>query len=59
MVELEAEGTGLTFEDLQKSFNSLVEMVMDHCLALNFFLAEDEGVCAVAKISCYTMLIHQ
>jgi hypothetical protein len=43
MVELVAEDTGLNFKDLQKSINSLAEMVLDHCLALDFPLDEEEG----------------
>jgi hypothetical protein len=31
-------------------------MVMDHCLALDFLLAEQGGVCAIANTSCCTYI---
>jgi inosine/xanthosine triphosphate pyrophosphatase family protein len=54
MVELMAEDTGLTVKDLQKFPSSLAEMVLDHCLTLNFLQAEKKGVCAVAN----NLLLH-
>jgi hypothetical protein len=46
--------TGLNFKDMQKSLNSLAEIVLDHCLALDFLLAKQGGVCALANTSCCT-----
>jgi hypothetical protein len=59
IVELVAEDMGSNFKDLQKSFNSLAEIVQDHHLALGFLLAEQGGVCAVVNVSCCNMLIPQ
>jgi hypothetical protein len=51
-MEFVAEDTGLTFKDLQKSLNSLTEIIFDHHLALDFLLAEQGWLCAVANTSC-------
>jgi hypothetical protein len=40
----------MTIKDLQKSTSSVAEMVLDHHLALNFLLAEQGGVGAVANL---------
>jgi hypothetical protein len=42
----------LHFKDTQKSLNSLAKMVMDNCLTLDFLLAEQGRVCAIADITC-------
>jgi hypothetical protein len=44
--------TGLNFKDLERSLNSLAEMVLDHRLALDYMLAQQGGVCAIANTSC-------
>ena len=40
--------------NLQKSLDSLAKVVLDNQLALDYLLAEQGGICAVANSSCYT-----
>jgi hypothetical protein len=55
-----AEGTSdqvaLAIKDLQRSLLSLAYMVMDYCLALDFLLAKQGGVCAIANTFCCTYI---
>jgi hypothetical protein len=43
MVEETSNKIGLDFKGMQGSLSSLAEMIMDHCLALDFLLAEKGG----------------
>jgi hypothetical protein len=54
VVEDTSDQVGLAIKDMQRSLSSLVSMVMDHHLALDFLLAKQGGVCAITNISCYT-----
>jgi hypothetical protein len=54
VVEDTSDQVGLAIKDMQRSLSSLACMVMDHSLALDFLLAKQEGVCAIANISCCT-----
>ncbi|XP_037690775.1 endogenous retrovirus group V member 2 Env polyprotein-like [Choloepus didactylus] len=47
-----AQETGQDFQLLQKSLDSLPKMVLDHRIALDYLLAEQGGVCALANTSC-------
>jgi hypothetical protein len=51
---VEDTSVGLAIEDMQRSLSSLACMVMDHHLALDFLLAKQGGVCAMANTSCCT-----
>jgi hypothetical protein len=54
------EGTsdqvGLAIKNMQRSLSSLACMVIDHHLALDFLLAKQGGVCAMANTSCCTYI---
>jgi hypothetical protein len=54
VVEDISDQVGLTIKDTQRSLSSLVYMVMDHHLALDFLLAKQRGLCTMANTSCYT-----
>lgn len=41
---------------MQKSLGSLAKMVVDHAIALDFLLAEQGRVCAIANTSCCTWI---
>jgi hypothetical protein len=56
VVEGTSDQVGITIKDMQGSLSSLACMVMDHCLALDFLLAKQEGVCAITNTSCCTYL---
>lgn len=47
-----AEDSGQGLEALQTSLDSLANQVMDKSVALDFLLAEQGGVCALANTSC-------
>jgi hypothetical protein len=47
---------GLNFKDMQKSLNSLDKMVLDYHLTLDFLLAKQGRVCALANTSCCTYI---
>jgi hypothetical protein len=46
----------LAIRNMQRSLLSLVCMVVDHCLALDFLLAKQGGVRAIVNISCCTYI---
>jgi hypothetical protein len=54
VVEDTSDQVGLAIKDMQRSLSSLARMVMDHRLALDFLLAKQGGVCAIANTSCCT-----
>jgi hypothetical protein len=56
VVEDTSDKVGLAIKDMQRSLSSLACMVMDHCLALDFLLAKQGGVCAIANTSCCTYI---
>jgi hypothetical protein len=57
VVEDTSDQVGLAIKDMQRSLLSLVCMVMDHhSLALDFLLAKQGGVCAIASTSCCTYI---
>jgi hypothetical protein len=56
VVEDTSDQVGLSIKDMQRSLSSLACMVMDHHLALDFLLAKQGGVCAIANTSCYTYI---
>jgi hypothetical protein len=56
VVEDTSDQVGLAIKNIQRSLLSLACVVMDHCLALGFLFAEQEGVCAMANNSCYTYI---
>jgi hypothetical protein len=56
VVEDTSDQVGLAIEDMQRSLLSLACMVMDHRLALDFLLAKQGGVCAIANTSCCTYI---
>jgi hypothetical protein len=56
VVEGISDQVGLAIKDIQRSLLSLACMVMDHHLALDFLLAKQRGVCAVANTSCCTYI---
>ncbi|XP_037684815.1 endogenous retrovirus group V member 2 Env polyprotein-like [Choloepus didactylus] len=51
-----ASETGQALSGLTVSLNSLAAVVMDNRLALDYLLAEEGGVCAVANTSCCTWI---
>jgi hypothetical protein len=46
----------LALKDMQRYLFSLASIVTDHQLALDFLLAEQGGVCAIAHTSCCTYI---
>jgi hypothetical protein len=56
VVEDTSDQAGLAIKDIQRSLLSLACMVMDNCLALDFLLAKQGGVCAIANTSCCTYI---
>ena len=44
--------TGQDFKLMQKSLDSLTSRVLDHWLALDYVLAEQGGIGAIANMSC-------
>jgi hypothetical protein len=51
-----SDQVGLAIKDMQRSLSSLACMVMDHCLALDFLLAKQGGIRAIANTSCCTYI---
>nr|AIQ85117.1 envelope protein syncytin-Ten1 [Setifer setosus]AIQ85129.1 envelope protein syncytin-Ten1 [Setifer setosus]AIQ85130.1 envelope protein syncytin-Ten1 [synthetic construct] len=47
-----AMSTGKAIESQQRSLDSLANVVLDNRIALDFLLAEQGGVCAIANTSC-------
>nr|AIQ85123.1 envelope protein syncytin-Ten1 [Microgale parvula] len=47
-----AVSTGKAIESQQRSLDSLASVVLDNRIALDFLLAEQGGVCAIANTSC-------
>jgi hypothetical protein len=56
VVEDISDQVGLANKDMQRTLSSLACMVMHHCLALDFLLAKQRGVCAIANTSCCTYI---
>jgi hypothetical protein len=56
VVEDTSDQVGLAIKDMQSSVSSLACMVMDHSLALDFLLAKQVGICAMASTSCCTYI---
>jgi hypothetical protein len=56
VVEDTSDQVGLANKDIQRSLLSLPCMVMDHHLALDFLLAKQGDVCAIANTSCCTYI---
>jgi hypothetical protein len=56
VIENTSDQVGLAIKDMQRSLSSLACMVTDHHLALDFLLAKQGGVCAIANTSCYTYI---
>jgi hypothetical protein len=56
VVEGTSDQVGLAIKDIQRSLSSLVCMVMDHCLALDFLLVKQGGACAITNTSCCTYI---
>jgi hypothetical protein len=56
MVDEISDKIGLIFKDMQRFLSSLAKMVMDHQLALDFFLTEKGGVCTIANTSYCTYI---
>jgi hypothetical protein len=56
VVEGTSEQVGLAIKDMQRSLLSLACMVMAHHLALEFLLAKQGRVCAMANTSCCTYI---
>jgi hypothetical protein len=54
VIEDTSDQVGLAIKDTQRSLLSLACMVMNHRLALDFLLAKQGGVCAMANTSCCT-----
>jgi hypothetical protein len=52
VVEDTSDQVGLGIKDMQRSLSSLACMVMNHNLALDFLLAKQWGVRAIANTSC-------
>jgi hypothetical protein len=58
VVESTLDQVGLAIKDMQRTLSSLACMVMDHCLALDFLLAKQGGVCAIANTSCHYKITY-
>jgi hypothetical protein len=56
VVEGTSEQLSLAIKNMQRSLSPLACMVMNHLLALDFLLAKQEGVCAIASTSCCTYI---
>jgi hypothetical protein len=56
VVEDTSEQVGLAIKDMKRSLSSLACRVMDHHLVLDFLLAKQGGVCAIANTSCCTYM---
>jgi hypothetical protein len=56
VVEDTSAQVGLAIKDMQRSLLSFACMVMGHHLALDFLLAKQGGVCAIANTSCCTYI---
>jgi hypothetical protein len=56
VIEDTSDQVSLAIKGTQRSFLSLVCMVMDHCLALDFLLAKQGGVCAISNTSYCTYI---
>jgi hypothetical protein len=56
VVEDTSDQVGFAIKDIQRSLLSLACMVMDHRLALDFLLAKQGGVYAIANTSCCTYI---
>jgi hypothetical protein len=56
VVEDTSDQVGLAIKDMQRSLSSLACMVIDHRLALDFLLAKQGGVYAIANTSCCTYI---
>jgi hypothetical protein len=54
VIEDTSDQVGLAIKDIQRSLSSLA--CMDHCLTLDFLLAKQGGVCAIASASCCTYI---
>jgi hypothetical protein len=54
VVEDTSDQVGLAIKDIQRSLSSLACLVMDHRLVLDFLLAKQGWVCAMANTSCCT-----
>jgi hypothetical protein len=51
-----ANETALSLSDLPHSLDSLAKVVLDNRMALDYMLAEQGGVCAIANTSCCTYI---
>ena len=49
-----AEEAGHDFKLLQKSLDLLAYVVIDNRLALDYLLAQGDGVCATNRTNCYS-----
>jgi hypothetical protein len=56
VVEDTSDQVGLAIVDMQRSLSSLACIVMDHCLALDFLLDKQGGICAIANTSYCTYI---
>jgi hypothetical protein len=56
VVEGTSDRVCLAIKDMQRSLSSLACVVMDHRLALDFLLAKQGGICAIANTSCCTYI---
>jgi hypothetical protein len=56
VVEGTSDQVGFAIKDIQRSLSSLACMVMDHHLTLDFLLAKQRGVCAIANTSYCTYI---
>jgi hypothetical protein len=56
VVEDTSDQVGFAIKVMQRSLSSLACVVMDHSLALDFLLAKQGSVCAIANTSCCTYI---